>query len=300
MVPLQNWGWEADFDIRGQAPVPGQRRTTELRYVTPGYFRALGIPMLRGRGLLPSDTEGAPPVVVVNDALARRYFPNEDPVGRVLNRGTIVGVVGDVRNVHLDRPAEPELYYPAAQNVAMTSDIGMSLVVRTQGPAEPMVPALRAAVHTVTPKLAIFNIKMMEQVIADSLWDLHLYRWLIGLFAGLTLLLAAIGLYGVISYSATARTREFAIRLALGSRTGALARLVLGRGLILVGFGLCSGAFATYVLASTLRSLPIGGGPDAVTYAGISAVLVTIALLASAVPALRAAAVDPVTALRHE
>jgi predicted permease len=300
MVPLQNWGWEADFDVRGQPPAPGQRRTTELRYVTPGYFRAFGIPILRGRGLLPGDTEGAPPVVVVNDALARRYFANEDPVGRVLNRGTIVGVVGDVRSVHLDRPAEPELYYPAAQNVAMTSDLGMSLVVRTAGPAEPMIPALRAAVRAVTPNLAIFNVKMMEQVVADSLWDLRLYRWLIGLFAGLTLLLAAIGLYGVISYTATSRTREFAIRLALGSRAGALARLVLGRGLVLAAAGVAFGAFATYLLRSTMRGLPIAGGPDAATYAAISAVLVVIALAACAIPALRAAAVDPVTALRHE
>jgi putative ABC transport system permease protein len=300
MVPLQNWGWEADFNVRGQPPAPGQRRTTELRYVTPGHFRALGIPILRGRGLVTGDTVGAPPVILVNDALARRYFPNEDPVGRVLDRGTIVGVVGDVRNVHLDRPADPELYYPAAQNISMTSDIGMSLVVRTEGPPEPVIPALRAAVHAVTPNLAIFNVKMMEQVLADSLWDLRLYRWLIGLFAGLTLLLAAIGLYGVVSYSATARTREFAIRLALGSRTGALARLVLGRGLVLVGAGVGFGAFATYLLRSTMRSLPIAGGPDAATYGAISAALIAIALAACAVPALRAAAVDPVTALRHE
>jgi putative ABC transport system permease protein len=239
-------------------------------------------------------------VILVNDALARRYFPNEDPVGRVLDRGTIVGVAGDVRNVHLNRPAEPELYYPAAQNVTMTSDLGMSLIVRTEGPPDPMIPALRAAVRAVTPKLAIFNVKRMDQVVADSLWDLHLYRWLIGLFAALTLLLAGIGLYGVISYSATARTREFAIRLALGSRSGALARLVLGRGIVLAAAGLASGAIATYLLGSTLRSLPIGSGPDAVTYAAISMVLLVIALAACAVPALRAAAVDPVTALRHE
>jgi ABC-type antimicrobial peptide transport system permease subunit len=137
-------------------------------------------------------------------------------------------------------------------------------------------------------------------VVADSLWDLLLYRWLIGLFAALTLLLAAIGLYGVISYTASSRTREFAIRLALGSRTGTLARLVLGRGLLLVGLGLSAGAFATYLLRSTLRSLPIGAGPDAATYAVIATVLLAIAVLACAVPALRAAAVDPVTALRHE
>ena len=110
MVPLQNWGWEADFAIRGRPPDQGQRRVTELRYVTPGYFRALGIPIVRGRGLTAGDTADAPRVIVVNEALARRYFPNDDPVGRELDRGTIVGVVGDVRNVRLDRPPQPEVY----------------------------------------------------------------------------------------------------------------------------------------------------------------------------------------------
>jgi putative ABC transport system permease protein len=300
MVPLQNWGWEADFGIRGRPPDPGQRRVTELRYVTPGYFRALGIPIVRGRGLTAGDTADAPRVIVVNEALARRYFPNDDPVGRELDRGTIVGVVGDVRNVRLDRPPQPELYYPAAQNVAMTSDLGMSLLVHTDGPPEPMIPALRAAVRAVAPTLAIFNVKSMDEVVADSLWELRLYRWLIGLFAALTLLLAAIGLYGVISYTATSRTREFAIRLALGFHPAALARLVVTRALALAAAGLSFGAIATLLLRPLLRTLPLGAGPDAATCAGISAVLLTIALVACVVPAIRAAAVDPVTALRHD
>jgi putative ABC transport system permease protein len=130
LVPLQPWGWEGDFAIRGRPAPADERLVTGLRYVTPGYFDALGIPVVRGRALGAQDVEGAPRAVVVNEALARRYFPGEDPVGRELDRGTIVGVVGDVRQVRLDRPAEPELYYPAAQNVAMTSDIGMTLVVR--------------------------------------------------------------------------------------------------------------------------------------------------------------------------
>jgi putative ABC transport system permease protein len=300
MVPLQNWGWEADFNVRGRPSPPGQRRVTELRYVTPGYFGALGIPVVRGRGLSAGDTADAPPVVLINEALARRYFPNEDPVGRELDRGTIAGVVGDVRNVRLDRPAQPELYYPAAQNITMTSDLGMSLIVRTDGPPEPMIPALRAAVRAEAPSLAIFNVKSMAQVVADSLWELHLYRWLIGLFAGLTLLLAAIGLHGVMSYTATSRTREFAIRLALGFHPVALARLVVIRALALAAAGLSLGILATMLLRPLLRTLPLGGTPDAATCAAISVLLLAIALVACVVPALRAAAVDPVTALRHE
>jgi ABC-type antimicrobial peptide transport system permease subunit len=247
-----------------------------------------------------SDTAGAPPVILVNDALARRYFPGENAVGKELDRGTIVGVVGDVRNIRLDRAAQPELYYPAAQNVAIAADIGMSLVVRTDRAPESMISSLRAAVSGVAPRLAIFNIRSMEQVVRDSLWELHLYRWLIGLFSALALLLAAIGLYGVLSYTATARTREFAIRLALGSRHTALARLVVSRGLRLAAAGLSCGAIATFLLRSSLRNLPIQGGPDAATYAGISAVLLTVALVACTLPAIRAARVDPVTSLRHE
>jgi putative ABC transport system permease protein len=300
MVPLQNWGWEADFDIRGRAPEPGVRRVTELRYVTPGYFRAMGIPILRGRGFLAGDTAESPRVVVVNDALARRYFPGEDPVGKVLDRGTIVGVVGDVRNVRLDRPTIPELYYAAAQNVAMTSDLGMSLVAQTDGPPGAIIPSLRTAVRDVRPGLAIFNARTMEQIVDDSLADLNLYRWLIGLFAGVALLLSAIGLYGVISYMSASRTREFAIRLALGSRAGALARLVVGRSLGLALAGIAAGAVAMFLLSGLLRRLPIGGAPDAVTYVAIGGILVAIALGASAAPAIRAAAVDPAAALRHD
>src|SRR6185295_5688847 len=176
LVPLQNWGWEADFTVRGR-PREG-RPIAGLRYVTPGYFRTLGIPILRGRSFTEGDAATAPRVVIVNDALARRYFPGEDPVGRDLDRGTIVGVAGDVRQAGLQRPADPEIYYPAAQNVTMASDIGMSLVVRTAGGVEtrtanpfarlrsavrpdPLVDLIRATVRDVNPSLAIFNVRDM-------------------------------------------------------------------------------------------------------------------------------------------
>lgn len=300
MVPLQNWGWEADFNIRGRPPAPGVRRTTDLRYVTPGYFPAMGIPILRGRGFEAADTADAPRVVVINDALARRYFPGEDPVGQVLDRGTIVGVAGDVRNVRLDQPAIPELYYPAAQNIATTSELGMSLVAYADGPPEAIVPSLRAAVRAVRPGLAIFNVRTMEQIVDNSLADLNLYRWLIGSFAAVALVLSALGLYGVISYMTAARTREFAIRLALGSRAAALAGGVMGRSVALAAAGVASGALATFLMSGLLRRLPIGGAPDAAVYALIVFVLLAIAVAAAALPAWRAAAVDPAAALRHE
>src|SRR5688572_780999 len=298
LVPLQNWGWNADFRVRGRA-LPG-RPIAGLRYVTPGYFRAMGIRIAHGREFTSHDAAGSPGVIVVNEALVRRYLPNQDPIGVGLDRGTIVGVIGDVRQAGLDRPAEPEIFYPAAQNVTMASDIGMSLVVRTEGPPGAFVGQIRNAVREVNPRLAIFNVKTMDDVLADSMWELNLYRWLITMFATLALVLAAIGLFGVMSYTATARRRECAVRLALGANPAGLGRLVLRRGAWLAALGLVLGAVLTEQLLMAVGSLPIGGRPDAVIYAAVTALLLLLALAACLVPAIRVARVDPVTALRHE
>ena len=301
LVPLQNWGWEADVTIDRRPRDPSSPRTVAgLRYVTPGYFRALGITVADGRTFTAGDDAAAPPVIVVNQAFVRRYLPGETAVGRLTDRGTIVGVIGDVRNVGLNRPAEPELYYPAAQNVTMASDIGMSLVVRTEGPPTRLAALIRSAVRDVNPSLAIFNVKPMAEVVSDSLWELNLYRWLVGLFASLALVLAAIGLYGVISYNATSRLREFAVRLALGAEPNALTRLVLGRAMRLALLGLAAGLVAAVALTPAVRSLPMGIEAEPVTYAVISALLVVVALAACVVPAVRVARVNPASALKSE
>jgi predicted permease len=298
LVPLQNWGWKADFNVRGR--VMGGRPQAGLRYVSPGYFRTMGIPVLRGRALTEHDNESAERVIVVNDALARRYFPNEDPVGVALDRGTIVGVIGDVRQAGLNQPAEPEIFYPQAQNVTMASDIGMSLLVRTDGPPEALVGQIRSAVREVNPRLAIFDVKTMENVVSDSLWELNLYQWLITLFATLALLLATIGLFGVMSYTVTSRVREFAVRLALGSNPASLGRMVLRRGAWLAVIGLVIGALGTEQLLLLLGGSPIGDRPDALIYLSVATLLLVLALSASLVPAIRVALVNPVTALRQE
>jgi predicted permease len=301
LVPLQNWGWEANFSIKGRRDDPSApRKSAGLRYVTPGYFRALGIPVQRGRGFTDGDTETAPKVILVNEALARRYFSGEDPVGIELDRGRIVGVVGDVLQAGLDRPAAPELYYPAAQNVTMAPDIGMSLIVRAGGGAGLLPDAIRAAVRGVSPNLAIFNVRTMDQVLADSLWEVNLYRWLIGLFAALALALAAVGLYGVLSYSVTSRLREFALRLALGSDPGALSRLILGRALRLALGGLAAGLGLALAVAPLARALPLGPGMGAAAYIGVGSLLILVALAACLVPAIRVARVNPAEALRYD
>lgn len=301
LVPLQNWGWDADVTIDRRPRDPSSPRTVAgLRYVTPGYFRTLGITVVDGRAFTVGDDAGAPPVIVVNEAFVRRYLPGETAVGRLTDRGTIVGVIGDVRNVGLNRPAEPELYYPAAQNVTMAPDIGMSLVVRTAGAPTRLVALIRSAIREVNPNLAIFNVKPMTEVVSDSLWELNLYRWLVGLFATLALVLAAIGLYGVISYNATSRTREFAVRLALGAEPNALSRLVLARAMRLALVGLSVGLVAAVALTPAVRSLPMGIEAEPVTYALISVLLVVIALVACVVPAVRVALVNPASALKSE
>jgi ABC-type antimicrobial peptide transport system permease subunit len=176
----------------------------------------------------------------------------------------------------------------------------MSLVVRTAGPPETAVAAVRSAVHEVNPALALFNVRTMKEVLSESLWQLNLYRWLFGLFAGLALVIAGVGLFGAISYGAAARMREFAIRLALGSDERALARLVIGRGLRLAAVGLVAGAALVGLLLLVLRQLPGIFRPDLLTVAIVAAVLAAISLVASALPAFRVTRVTAVTALRHD
>ena len=298
MLPLQNWGWIGDLHITGRPR--DERPEIELRSVTPGYFAALGVPVRRGRNLTVGDGLPDSGGLLVNETLARLHFPGEDPIGRATDRGTIVGVVGDTRQAGLNRPVVAEIYKTINRDAGVAADLGMTLVVRTDGPPEEIVPAVRAATREVNPIVALFNIKTMAQVVADSLWELRLYRWLIGLFAALTLVLAAIGLYGVISYSVTSRTREFAVRLALGSDPSRVAQLVLGRGLRLTGLGLVVGSAAALGSVPLMRRVLSFFAPDIATVAAILVLLVVIALVACLMPALRVARVNPAIALRHD
>ena len=305
VLPLQNWGWSSsstDFFVRGTAPRREAPFPIELRYVTPGYFQALGIQLRGGRNVEASDTAASPRVIVINETLARTYFGTADPVGVEMNRGRIVGVVRDVRQVELDRPAVPEIYFPMAQNWSQVADLGMTLVVRTAGSPDGVIDAVRARVLDVNPRIAIFNVRTMEQVVSDSLWNLNLYRWLMGWFAALTLMLSAVGLYGVVAHSVTSRRREWAVRLALGSAPADVARIVLVRGISLAAIGVSAG-IALIVLAvrsfgSEFPALAANAGGWTLTIVAVS--MLAIALAASWLPSVRAARIAPAAALRAE
>jgi ABC-type antimicrobial peptide transport system permease subunit len=261
----------------------------------------MGIPLRRGRHLTDRDVPGAPRVIVINEALAARYFPNEDPIGRETNRGTIVGVVGDVRSSGLDHPPFPEIYYPFAQNTAATSNAGVAMVVSTRLAPEALTNSVHQAIQDVNPRQAIFGVKTMRQVVTESLADLNLYLWLIGLFASLALALAITGIYGVVSFVVAARTHEFGIRMALGADGGRILRLVLGRGALLVGGGLVAGAGGTWVATRTLESLfsaVEAAGPAMLV--GGAALLAAVALAACVLPARRAMLLEPTAALKNE
>ena len=297
LLPLQDSGWNAGFTIIGS---PGIHET-ELRYVTPGYFRAMGIPLRRGRELSPRDVPGDPLVILVNEALARLYFPNQNPVGSKTDRGTIVGVVGDVRQLTLSVSAKPEVYYAVAQNFAQLRRLGSTLVVRADGPAQPLVGAIRAAIRDVSPGQALFRVATMQGVIEESLANPRLYVWLVGLFAAMGTLLAIAGIYGVIDYLVTLRTREFGIRMALGADTGRMLRLVMSRGALLTALGLAIGAGGAAVLTRVLRGVLYGvAATDSMTFGAVAAVLGAVAVGACLAPARRATRVDPSLSLRCE
>ena len=305
VLPLQNWGWSSsstDFFVVGTAPRRESPFLIELRYITPGYFQALGIQLRSGRNVEASDTARSPRVVVINETLARAYFGTADPVGIEMNRGRIVGVVRDVRQVELDRPAVPEIYFPMAQNWSQVADLGMTLVVRSAGNPAGVIDTVRARVADVNPRIAIFNIRTMEQVVSDSLWNLNLLRWLIGWFAVLTLVLSAVGLYGVVAHSVTSRRREWAVRLALGSAPADVARLVLVRGVALAAVGVFAGIVLIFLairsFGTEFPALAANASGWNLTAVAIS--IFVIAFGASWLPAVRVGRIAPAAALRAE
>jgi len=303
MLPLQNWGWtsnSSDFRVRGR-PARAEEFAIELRFVTPGYFEALGIPIRRGRGFTRADTAGTPGVIVINETLARRAFPGEDPIGLITTRGAIIGTIADVRQVDLDRPAAPEVYTAIAQNWSQVTELGMTLVVKTAERPEALVEPIRATIRSADPNLAVFGIKTMERVVADSLSGFTLALSILSVFAMLAIVLALSGTYGVISYLASSRARELAIRIALGAGRLRVVRSVLGQGLTLTALGLAMGVIGAWAASPLVGVAPIAvRRPDLFTLVPVALVIAIVAAVAALVPARRAARADPMAVLRSD
>ena len=297
LLPLQSSGWTAGFHIPGRAEI----FPCELRYVTPGYFTAMGVAIRQGRDFTPLDGAAQTRVIVVNEALARRYFPDRDPVGLTIDRGLIIGVAADVRQARLSEPATPVVFSTMIQNFAQIRSNGSTLVVSGHVPVENLASAIRAAVREVSPNQALFQVSTMQRVVENSLANQRLYAWLLGLFAATGALLAVAGIYGVTACLVALRTREFGIRMALGADSARVLALVLYRGAAVVSLGLALGMAGAAALTQVLRTLLYGVDAfDPATFGSTAALLAAVALFACLLPAIRAARVDPAIALRVE
>ncbi|UCD23970.1 MAG: ABC transporter permease [Gemmatimonadota bacterium] len=296
-------GRETDeFVIEGRPlPAPGDGPVARWFDVGPKYFGTLGVPLVKGRGLEPSDAAGMTPVAVINESAVRRYWPGEDPLGqRVTIRGetrTIVGVVSDVRPLRPGTPIDPEVYWPQAQSPRYAT----FLVIRTKTDPLSAVEGIRKRLQQLDPDMRVSSLTTLRQRMSRELVGPRFNMLLIGIFASVALLLAAVGIYGVVAYTVARRTREMGIRVALGARGWDIVRSVAAHGMVPTTVGLVLGLLGAVGLTRVLESLLFGVSPtDPVTFAGVAVVLAAVAALACYVPARRATRVEAVVALREE
>ena len=306
-APFNGNNYSTDFGVVGQPEPPlGEEPSAEYASVSPDYFRALKIQVVRGRTFDAEDTVGKTPVILIDEKLANRCFPGQDPIGQQLAdsahqansvKYTIVGLVRTVR--HDDLASEPklaELYFPISQK----PELQMTILIRAKGDPQGLVSAVRETVQSVDPNLPVFNIRTLESQLSDELVTQRLSVVLVSLFSVLALLLAAVGLYGVLAYSIAQRTREIGIRIALGAESGSILSLVVRQGLIIVGIGLAVGILGSVILTRLIQSLLFGvSGTDPIAVLTAITVLGLAAFLACVLPALRAIRIDPMIALRE-
>lgn len=319
-MPLMGDVWSKNVTLYDR-PLPATIRDLppiQYRVVAGDYFRALAVPILAGRAFAGTDTEDGPKVAIVSRELVRRYWKDQDPIGKVISvnppvqlvpRGTVppdykptlftvVGVAADVHYAALDVPPSPVVYVPFAQGSEGTTT--MYLAVRAQDPLA-LVAAIRDLIRQVDPNVPTSSIRTMEDRVSASLARPRLHAIVLGSFAGLALLLAAVGTYGVMSYSARLRTREIGIRMAVGASSRAILTLILGRGFAIVVAGIAGGLLGAAALTRALRSLLFGVSPsDPLVFGAVTATLAAVAVVAAWVPVRRATRLEPVVALRED
>lgn len=307
-LPLYRQGNSISIGIEGRpAPPPEQKWIIVTRIISPGYFDTMGIPLLKGRPLTDQDTSTSPNVVVISETMARRFWPGEDPIGKRISAGRVekpedwiqvVGIVKDVRQFELNADPKPQMYLSYRQADFFAP---RDLVVKTDVDPASLAATVRKAVWEVDKDQPVSNIRTMEEILADSIARQRFSMLLLAIFAGVALVLAGVGIYGVMSYSVAQRTHEIGIRMALGAQTGAVLKLAVGYGMKLVVIGIVIGLIAAFALTRVMATLLFGvTATDPTTFTLISLLLVAVAALASYIPARRATKVNPIIALRYE
>jgi putative ABC transport system permease protein len=292
--------------FREDRPTPGAKAPlTDYISVSTDYFRVMRIPILRGRLFTEQDNEKSPKIALINEACARAQFPGEDPIGKRIRLGapdddakTVVGIVGDVRQDGIDRPADMQVYMPLNQDAI----VGFyRMLARTAGDPARLEPTVRAAFTEVDRESPVYHVKALEEYVAGRLANRRFALVLLALFGALSLMLAAVGVYGVMSYTISLRTREIGVRMALGADASATVLLVLRRSMATTAAGVALGWLGALGLARSISALLYKVRPaDPMTLGGVAILLALVALAASTLPARRAARIDPITALRQE
>jgi predicted permease len=303
LVPARN---QVPFTIEGRPADSERTPVAEFASVTPGHFHALEIPLLSGRNLTDADDDKGQPVAVVDEAFAHQYWPGDTPIGKRVRPGSflstspwlnIIGIVGNVKSESLETQVAPHIYLSDFQSPSYSSVV----YARTAADPGKIGDAIRREVQSVDPDVPVFAVRSMEEVVARSMAERRFALEILGFFAFIALLLACIGIYGVMAYTFSQRTHEIGIRIALGAQRQHILRLALGEGMLLVAFGLAAGLFGALLLTQFLRSMLFAVKPtDPVTFIAIAALLTAVALLACYIPAHRATRVDPLVALREE
>ena len=307
-LPLYRQGNSMGVSIEGQPPLPpGQENVVVTRTISPGYFDTMGIPLLRGRQFTDQDTAKTPNVAVINETMARTYWPGEDAIGKRIGAGRVerpedwiqvIGVVKDVHQFELTAAPRPQMYLSYRQGDFFPP---RDLVVKTDVDPASLAATVRKTVWEIDKDQPVSNIRTMDEILSDSIARQRFSMLLLAIFAGVALTLAAVGIYGVMSYSVAQRTHEIGIRMALGAQTGAVLKLAVGYGMKLVAVGVVAGLVAAFALTRVMSTLLFGvTATDPVTFTVISLLLILVAAIASYIPARRATKVDPIIALRYE